>query len=193
MTPVRPAYRLKKALAIKGWMSEQELRWLADQARVAQAVIEIGSCCGRSTRALADHCPGTVFAIDPWVGYCNDDGSQAQWIEQAAGGGWTGIRAAFDRNLADHLASGLVKAIARRSEVAAGLFEPGMVDLVFIDGDHRYEVCASDIAQYRPLIRSGGILAGHDYTHADWPGVKRAVDELVGPVTLCGSIWWVRV
>ena len=64
-------------------------------------------------------------------------------------------------------------------------------DLVFIDGDHRYEPCKQDIKRYRPLVRKGGILAGHDYNHRTWPGVARAVDELLGPVRHCGTIWWV--
>lgn len=67
-----------------------------------------------------------------------------------------------------------------------------MVDLVFIDGDHSYEGCAGDIEAWLPNIKSGGILAIHDYKKATltydeetcphprpWPGVDRAVDELL--------------
>lgn len=66
------------------------------------------------------------------------------------------------------------------------------VDLVFIDGDHSYEGCAGDIEAWLPNIKSGGILAIHDYKKATltydeetcphprpWPGVDRAVDELL--------------
>ena len=47
-------------------------------------------------------------------------------------------------------------------------------DLIFLDGDHRYENVVQELNKFFPLIRRGGILAGDDYT---WPGVKKAVDE----------------
>jgi hypothetical protein len=47
---------------------------------------------------------------------------------------------------------------------------------------------------YRPLIRPGGILAGHDYGRADWPGVQQVVDATFGPaVQVVDTIWWVRL
>lgn len=186
---------LAPALAITGWMSPAELTWLAEHARSAHTIIEIGSFQGRSTRALADHCRGVVYAVDPWVAYQNDDGSQAKWIHKH-GGTWENIFAAFQRNLADHLATGRVVAIQQYSADAIPTLRDRLcgqkADLVFIDGDHRYEPCKRDIELYRPLVRKGGILAGHDYSHKSWPGVARAVDEQLGRVGRCDSIWWVR-
>lgn len=37
------------------------------------------------------------------------------------------------------------------------------IDLVFIDGDHRYDGCKGDMDAWLPHIKSGGILAFHDY------------------------------
>tara|TARA_Y100000385_G_scaffold204933_1_gene212280 strand:+ start:450 stop:938 length:489 start_codon:yes stop_codon:yes gene_type:complete len=50
------------------------------------------------------------------------------------------------------------------------------VDLVFIDADHSYNGCYSDIKAYTPKVNKGGILSGHDI---DFPGVNKAVNELV--------------
>jgi len=50
------------------------------------------------------------------------------------------------------------------------------VDLVFIDADHSYQGCSTDIKAYTPKVNSGGILSGHDI---DFPGVNKAVNELV--------------
>jgi hypothetical protein len=99
-----PPIDISAALTIKGWMNPRELRWLAEHAQTAQTIIEIGSFLGRFTRALADHCRGTVFAIDSWDEYRNDDGSQAEWITKV-GGAWWAIRDGFKKNLAPHLTS----------------------------------------------------------------------------------------
>lgn len=188
-----PAIDIARAESIFGWMSRAELLWLADHARAAQAVIEIGSFLGRSTRALADHCRGQVYAVDPWDGYLNDDDTQAKWITKAGGGSWPTIRAAFEDHLVDHIATGRVVPVALPSTTAIARFAGMAVDLVFIDGDHRYDACKRDIELYAPHVRPGGILAGHDYSHKSWPGVARAVDELLGPaVERCGTIWWRR-
>lgn len=37
------------------------------------------------------------------------------------------------------------------------------LDLVFIDGDHRYQTVKQDTLKCLPAIRSGGVLAWHDY------------------------------
>jgi len=68
-----------------------------------------------------------------------------------------------------------------------------VADLIFIDGDHRYCGVTADIPAALLLLKPGGVLCGHDYTNAEWPGVKRAVDEAFGGAhQLVDSIWWVR-
>lgn len=58
---------------------------------------------------------------------------------------------------------------------AANLFPDKMLDFVFIDADHSYEGVSADIRAWRPKIRSGGMLIGHD---VDWPSVRRAAAKL---------------
>lgn len=36
------------------------------------------------------------------------------------------------------------------------------LDLLFIDGDHAYEAVKADFANYRPLVRPGGLIVFHD-------------------------------
>lgn len=59
-------------------------------------------------------------------------------------------------------------------------------DFVYIDANHKYSFVRDDIAAWAPLMRSGGLLCGHDYLQGVcWPGpkddfdygVKQAVDE----------------
>jgi predicted O-methyltransferase YrrM len=170
-------------------MDDAELRWLARAARTCRTIVEVGCYQGRSTRALADHCPGTVYAVDPWQGYYpQDDGAPAKWLDCDAAG------RAFGANLADHLLTGKVIAIQATFEQAMPELKRrglcGLADLVFIDGDHRYEEVLGDISRALSFVRPGGTIAGHDYRHKDWPGVKRAVDEAVEGFMLEHSIWW---
>lgn len=56
------------------------------------------------------------------------------------------------------------------------------LDFVYLDASHAYQDIAADIEAWWPRIRSGGILAGHDYDKHDMRGCKgviRAVDEFV--------------
>jgi len=66
-----------------------------------------------------------------------------------------------------------------RTDKAHAALADGSLDFCFIDADHSYEGCKSDIELYRPKIKAGGWLGGHDYDHPKYPlfGVKRAVDE----------------
>jgi predicted O-methyltransferase YrrM len=63
---------------------------------------------------------------------------------------------------------------------ASKLFENGSLDFVFIDGDHSYQGCSTDIDCWFPKLKSGGLLSGHDYRDDKDYGVKRAVHEFLG-------------
>jgi predicted O-methyltransferase YrrM len=188
---------IARAKTIEGWMSTRELEWLASTATECQAIIEIGCWLGRATRVLGDHCPGVVYSVDPWDGdYHNDDGTVAKWLLKR-GRTWADVFRQFTDNLEDLIAIERVRPI-RASSVDAwsALVDElprGGVDLVFVDGDHRRESVARDIALYRELVRAGGIIAGHDYGRADWPGVQAAVDEAFPGCNLAGTIWWTRL
>jgi predicted O-methyltransferase YrrM len=65
------------------------------------------------------------------------------------------------------------------------------VDLVFIDANHSYEYVKNDIIDYKPKIKLGGLLSGHDI---DYPGVSQAVNEQfnyydVGP----NYVWFLKI
>jgi predicted O-methyltransferase YrrM len=92
----------------------------------------------------------------------------------------------FMKNLADHIQSDHVLPV-RGFSYSFNL--PYKIDMVFIDGDHRYETVVKDIKKAYELLKSGGLICGHDYNHPQWPGVKKAVDELVGPVGVEHTIW----
>lgn len=178
--PVFSAVRL--AGFVDGWMSTHELLWLAEHAARRRAVVEFGSYCGRSAKALAVATPGTLWCIDPWTQEVGGPGSS-----------W----AAFQKNHAQDIASGHVVPMRMPSvKGAESLLARGVrADMVFIDGDHTHEGAAADIRVAVELLGgrgSGGLLCGHDMIEF-WPGVVRAVGELIPnyrlPTYGAGCIW----
>jgi len=69
--------------------------------------------------------------------------------------------------------------IKARSDQAWMEFESLSFDFIYIDADHRYDGIKKDIALYWPLVKKGGILAGHDYKVKGTCGVIQAVNEFV--------------
>ena len=41
------------------------------------------------------------------------------------------------------------------------------LDFVYVDARHDYSGCWEDMTNWWPIVRSGGILAGHDFENAD--------------------------
>ncbi len=79
--------------------------------------------------------------------------------------------------------------ILRMTSLEALAHTPDQLDLVFIDANHEYSYVKRDILAWLPKVRSGGILAGHDYA-PDIPmfsGVKQAVDEIFGNRMMLGK------
>lgn len=165
-------------------MEHDELAWLAIQASKARYILEIGSHRGRSTRAMADNTKGFIHAVDPWEPtYFKDDGTPL--------GNSFDVYPQFEQNLKEHITSGRVAPFKMHS---IDFFAPISYDLIFIDGDHRYSAVKNDIKLGLDCINPKGIIAGHDYTHNDWPGVKKAVDEFFGTRVkrAADSIWFVE-
>lgn len=71
----------------------------------------------------------------------------------------------------------IVELIRQNSWEAAKNFANKSIDFVFIDADHRYESVKKDITSWLPKIKSGGMIAGHDFQEQ---GVKDAVAEEAG-------------
>jgi len=65
-------------------------------------------------------------------------------------------------------------------------------DFIYIDGDHSYEQVIKDINNYYPLLKEGGILAGHDIIGEK--GVLKAVIEFCSKNNYNPTIdiddWW---
>ena len=72
-----------------------------------------------------------------------------------------------------------VEIIAEPIEDVKSRFADDSLDVVFIDGDHRYEAVLRDLRIARRIVKPGGAIAVHDYGNR--PGVTQAVDKLKLP------------
>jgi hypothetical protein len=71
----------------------------------------------------------------------------------------------------------VINPIRSTSLEASKLYEDSSLDFVFIDASHDYENVKADINAWYPKVKSGGVLAGHDYYPGNEGGVIQAVDE----------------
>jgi len=53
------------------------------------------------------------------------------------------------------------------------------LDAIYIDAAHTYRAVKRDIENARKVVRSGGVIMGHDYNQQKFPGTFKAVNEFV--------------
>lgn len=146
---------------VEGWLTAAQATRLWDRASElgpAGRVVEIGSYRGRSAIVLAMAAPSgaQVIAIDPHAG--NDRGPQ-----QIEGTAQEGERdnAAFRSNLQRAGVAGRVRHVRLPSQEALAEV-PGELDLLYVDGAHRYGPARDDIARWGARVRPGGRMLVHD-------------------------------
>ena len=77
------------------------------------------------------------------------------------------------------------------TEAAASVLKDKRFDVIFIDADHSYDGCLSDILAWRD--HASLWIGGHDYGKASFPGVTQAVNEQYPECVLgADSTWWQR-
>lgn len=180
---------ISKALAIPGWCADAELRWLAEQAAVANRIVEVGSHLGRSTRAMADATKGKMIAVDDWWGPRDTiiPPKERHKLYQQFGENLFDSPTALDKRL---LAWKIDHTHVNPDMVRKTLGEDFTADFIFIDGHHTYEAVKHDISVWLPFLKEGGLICGHDYIPM-FPGVVQAVNELLPLATqVTGTTIW---
>jgi cephalosporin hydroxylase len=119
-------------------------------------LVEVGSNSGESAVLFAARMK-KVYCVDNWAG------------------GIDLLEPLFDRRV--RLYRNIEKIKAESGE-AAKRFQPGQIDIVYIDADHSYEAVLRDIRLWEPLVKNGGYVTGHDFGVG--VGVDQAVEEAFG-------------
>jgi diamine N-acetyltransferase len=131
-------------------------RYFYDLARALQPAVtfEIGTCEAKSAAHLAAGNPaGLVITLD--------------------------IRASA-KQFADRLAlPNLVSILCNSLEAPQQLRYVPMIDVLFIDGDHRFEQSFREYALYRPFVKEGGLIFFDDIEISD--EMRRLWDAIPDP------------
>ncbi len=156
-----PRDALAAVADVEGWLTPAQATRLWESAAAltdGSRAVEIGSYRGRSAIVLAMGAPrgAEVIAIDPHAG--NDRGPQ-----QIEGTTTEGERdhAAFRANLERAGVSDRVRHLRLPSQDALAEV-PGDVDLLYVDGAHRYRPAREDLARWGARVRPGGRMLVHD-------------------------------
>lgn len=114
------------------------------QPKPTEVVVEIGSQWGEFAFGyLSRFKPLRYFAIDPWP----TSALLRSWIKRMDAWVWK-------------------NAFPIRQKSADWLpFHFEKIDLLYIDGSHEIEDVQRDLDLWVPLVRSGGLLLGHDWTN----------------------------
>ena len=160
-----PGSALALAAEAEGWLTDAQAGRLGTAAaRVPDAgrIVEIGSFRGRSTIVLASSAAAAVevVAIDPHGG---GDRGPNEYDPDAERG--DADNAAFRANLARAGVAERVRHVRLGSGQAHGEVS-GEIDLLFVDGAHRYRFAKPDIEQWGERVRPGGTLLIHDSYNA---------------------------
>lgn len=146
---------------VEGWMTPDQARQLWDSAQeVAPGglVVEIGSFRARSLIVLAKAISGGVdlASVDPHAG--NDRGPQEfeGFAEEASED-----HVVFERNLTRAGVRDKVRHLRLYSHEASGEIDRP-IDLLYIDGAHRFAPARDDIRRWSRLVKPGGTLLIHD-------------------------------
>jgi predicted O-methyltransferase YrrM len=79
-----------------------------------------------------------------------------------------------------------IHVLACRSWDAASLFDDGEVDLLWVDAGHDFTSVKNDLEAWKPKIKPGGILAGHDLKE---PGVAKALECFCATTGRTYTVW----
>jgi Methyltransferase domain len=143
---------------VEGWLTEAQARRLhraAEAVAPGGRIVEIGSFRGRSAIVLAST-GAVVICIDPHAG--SDRGPQ----EIAADGdrGAADLDA-FRANLARAGVADRVRHVRAFSGAALGEVA-GPVDVLFVDGAHRFAPARADLVRWGGRVAAGGRMLVHD-------------------------------
>ena len=172
--------------SVWGWMLPGQEYFLFRKVRDLpdySTVLEVGSCHGRSTAAMAFACLGTnkrIVSVDAWGTHKGPQYARADSLYM------------FDDTIARLGLQGYVTRYQGPSaEVLKGLQGKHRFQFAFIDAGHKYKDVLDDLTFALPLMAPEAWLAFHDMRY-ECPGVWQVWHESAAPLLLhheyCSSL-----
>jgi hypothetical protein len=150
---------------VYGAFGEPDSSWYQHVAEIfnsGSVFVEIGSFEGRSAVCLAE----SIFRLDKQITlHCVDTftGNPEQDEYDYLTNNPDCLYNKFNENTAFYQKRNIIVPHRGYSNTVCDEFEDNSIDFVFIDARHEYEFVMEDIKCWYPKLRSGGIMAGHDY------------------------------
>ena len=153
---IKKKFRIKPhdTLPFTGWLkpsNREDLFKLMNEMGGFQKGAEIGVALGKNAKVMLDCINGlSLTLVDPWIKYGNHlqksmDNRYNNTLER--------LKSYKDRT----------QIIRKTSMDAVKQIDDNSLDFVYIDGFHDFDYIMSDLIFWVPKVRSGGIIAGHDY------------------------------
>jgi predicted O-methyltransferase YrrM len=139
-----------------------------------KVVVELGSWLGQSAIAMARmvrRWGGTVTCVDTWCGELDENGASPE-----PSGKSPLMLLSCARAMVQAGVSSSIRLIPAMTVEAAKHWQ-GPIDLLYVDAGHGYSDVMADLEAWVPHVRPGGVIAGDDYEHPRYPGVKFAWDD----------------
>jgi hypothetical protein len=142
-----------KPLEIPG-VGRNDLPTLMNKMGVEYAA-EIGVERAVFSRVLMRGTAIRLTLVDPWLSY---PGYRDHVSQEKLDGFYADVMT-FSVEFGSHG----IEVMREFSTIAAQKFNDGSLDFVYIDANHNLPNVIADINAWLPKVRSGGIIAGHDY------------------------------
>ena len=119
---------------------------------------------------MINHNPTLAVAVDSWINDGVPSRNDGKHTQREFDKKYEGFR----KLMAD---KPFVQIIRDYSNNAVKQFGDNYFDFVYIDADHTYEACYTDIVNWYPKVKPGKFLLGHDYRRRF--GVVDAVNKFI--------------
>lgn len=162
------------AAQVEGWLTDAEAQYLYQAAKNCRGdgvIVEVGSWKGKSTIWLAKGSKAgnnvKIYAIDPHTGSSvhRDKYGKVRTLDE------------FQANIKRANVADIIVPLVKTSQDAEQDWHGKPVELLWIDGDHDYEMVALDLTLWSQYLIEGGTIAFHDTIF--WHGPKKVVRDKI--------------
>lgn len=173
---------------IPGWFDYQDIyRDAVARAKDADVLVELGVYLGQSAAFMAQCIKDsgkklTFYAVDLFKKTVDNDHEDVN----------EDIFQRFWHNMNLCGVAEFITPLRMSTAEAASYFQAKGIqpDFVFVDANHTYPYVKADLENYKPLMKPGGVLAGHDIY---FETVRKAVDEILPEAEILPSCFLYRV